>query len=52
VKLLLDECMPLDFRHSFPDHDCHTAEWAGFKGLKNGTLMRAEAAGYEAFITV
>jgi hypothetical protein len=24
-----DECLPLDFRHSFPHHDAQTAEWAG-----------------------
>jgi len=21
MKILLDECLPLDFRHSFPGHD-------------------------------
>jgi hypothetical protein len=29
MKILLDECLPLDFRHSFAAHDAHTAEWAG-----------------------
>src|SRR5215217_3885674 len=38
MKILLDECLPLDFRHSFSDHDAHTAEWAGFKGKTNGLL--------------
>jgi hypothetical protein len=53
VKILLDECLPLDFRHSFPDHETHTAEWAGLKGRKNGDLLRsAEAAGYEVLLTV
>ena len=47
MKILLDECLPLDFRHSFSRHDAHTAEWAGLKGKKNGDLLRcAEAAGY------
>jgi hypothetical protein len=32
MKILLDECLPLDFRLSFPQHDAHSAEWAGFKG--------------------
>jgi predicted nuclease of predicted toxin-antitoxin system len=40
MKILLDECLPLDFRHSFPGHEVHTAEWAGFKGKKNGDLLR------------
>lgn len=53
MKILLDECLPLDFRHSFSRHDAHTAEWAGLKGKKNGDLLRcAEAAGYQVLLTV
>jgi len=53
MKLLLDECLPLDFRHCFPNHQAYTAEWAGFKGTKNGELLRlAEVAGYEVILTV
>ena len=53
MKILLDECLPLDFRHSFPTHDAHTAQWAGLKGKKNGELLRAaEVAGYDALLTV
>jgi len=53
VKILLDECLPLDFRHSFPNHDAHTAQWAGLKGHKNGELLRAaEVAGYDVLLTV
>jgi hypothetical protein len=33
VKILLDECLPVDFRHSFPNHQAHPVEWAGLKGL-------------------
>ena len=53
MKILLDECLPLDFRHSFQSHEAHTVEWAGFKGKKNGELLRvAELAGYDVFVTV
>ncbi len=53
MKILLDECMPLDFRHSFPTHEAHTAQWAGLKGKKNGELLRdAEIAGYDVLLTV
>ncbi len=53
MKILLDECLPLDLRHCFPGHDAHTAQWAGFKSKKNGELLRAaEIAGYEVFLTV
>jgi hypothetical protein len=39
MKVLLDECLPLDFRHSLPAVQVHTAQWAGFKGKKNGELL-------------
>lgn len=53
MKILLDECLPLGFRHSFPAHDAHTVQWAGLKGKKNGELLwAAEADGYDVFLTV
>jgi predicted nuclease of predicted toxin-antitoxin system len=53
MKILLDECLPLDFRHSLPSHEVHTAEWAGMKGKTNGELLlAAETAGYEILLTV
>ncbi len=53
MKLLLDECLPLDFRRSFPNHDAHTAQWAGLKDKQNGELLRAaELAGYAVLLTV
>ena len=53
MKILLDECLPLHFRHNFPEHDVHTAQWAGFRGKKNGELLlAAEIAGYDVLLTV
>jgi predicted nuclease of predicted toxin-antitoxin system len=53
MNILLDECLPLDFRHSFPNHDAHTTQWAGLKSKKNGELLlAAEAAGYDVLLTV
>ena len=53
MKILLDECLPLDLRHNFPGHETHTAQWAGFKGKSNSDLIRAaEAAGYDVLLTV
>jgi hypothetical protein len=47
MRILLDECRPLDFRHTFPNHDAHTTQWAGLKSKKNGELLlAAEASGY------
>src|SRR6267378_2385003 len=52
MRILLDECLPLDFRHSFPTHDAHTAQWAGLKGKQNGELLRAvEVVGYDVLLT-
>ena len=49
----MDECLPIDFRHSFPSHEIHTADWPGLKGKKNGELLNtAELAGYDVLLTV
>jgi predicted nuclease of predicted toxin-antitoxin system len=53
VKLLLDECLPADLRHSFSVHETHTTEWAGLKGKKNGELLdAAEILGYNVLLTI
>lgn len=53
MKILLDECLPIGFRHSFPQHEVHTAQWAGLKGKKNGELLRAASDGsYEVLVTI
>lgn len=53
MKVLLDECLPLDFRHELQGHEAHTVQWAGFKGMRNGELLRAaESAGYEVLLTI
>lgn len=53
MRILLDECLPVDFRHSFPGHEAHSARWARLNGKKNGELLRlAESAGYDVLLTV
>ena len=53
VKLSIDGCIDERLRLSFSDHDCSSARFAGFAGLKNGSLLAAaEAAGFEVLITV
>src|SRR5947209_2008253 len=39
MKVLLDECLPLEFRHELRRHVAHTVQRAGFKGMKNGELL-------------
>ena len=53
MRILLDECVDERLRHFFNQHDCQTARFAGFAGLKNGALLSAaEAAGFEVIVTV
>jgi predicted nuclease of predicted toxin-antitoxin system len=53
MKLLLDECVARDVKKDLRGHDVHTAEEAGYKGLKNGELLRAISGTYDdVLITV
>jgi hypothetical protein len=53
MKLLLDECVTRLLRRDLVGHDVYTVDEAGFKGLKNGALLRrAVSDGFEALITV
>lgn len=53
MRVLLDECLPVNFRHELRGHEAHTVQWVGFKGKKNGDLLQAaENAGYDVFLTV
>ena len=53
MRILLDECVDERLRHLFHQHDCQSARFAGFAGLKNGALLSAaEAAGFEVIVTV
>jgi len=52
MRILVDECLDERLRNSFPEHDCQTARYAGFSGLKNGELLKAaEAAKFEILLT-
>ena len=52
MRILIDECVDQRLRQLFGEHDCQTAAYAGFAGLKNGGLLTAaEAAGFEALVT-
>jgi hypothetical protein len=52
MKLPLDECAPRRLKNYFVGHDVSTIEQAGFKGLKNGNLLRAAEGKFEVLITV
>lgn len=51
MRILLDECVPLQVREALPDHDVTTTQRMGWGGMGNGELMdAAEQAGFELFI--
>lgn len=52
MRILIDECVDQRLRLDFHGHECQTAAYAGFSGLKNGVLLAAaEAAGFEVMVT-
>ncbi len=52
MKVLLDENLDPRFRKLLDEHECVTASYAGWDGMKNGTLLAAaEDAGFEVFLT-
>ena len=46
MKLLLDECVTRHLKRELADHEVHTVEEAGFKGVENGNLLRAASGAY------
>ncbi len=52
MRVLLDENLSYELRHSMPNHEVVTVRYMGWGGLKNGALITtAEANGIEVFIT-
>ena len=52
MRVLLDECMPRDFKKYLSAHECLTAPEAGLAGKKNGELIRAAAGRFDVMVTV
>ena len=52
MRLLLDECMPRRLKREFVGHEVSTVDEAGFKGLKNGQLLRVASGAFDVLITV
>ena len=52
MKLLLDECVPEDLKELIAGHEVATVSEMGWKGTKNGELMRRTvASGFDVFLT-
>lgn len=52
MKLLLDECITVDLKKDLAEYEVRTVVQAGYKGLKNGDLLRAASGQYDVLITV
>jgi hypothetical protein len=51
MRILLDECVPLQVRHALPDHEVTTVQRMGWSGLGNGDLLdAAEQSGFDLLV--
>jgi len=51
MKILLDECVPLQVRHALPGIEVATVQKMGWAGVSNGELLdKAEQSGFVVFI--
>jgi len=52
MKLLLDECVTRYIKPDLTGHEVLTVDDAGFKGLRNGELLRAVSGKFDVIVTV
>jgi hypothetical protein len=51
MKILLDECVPIQVRDALRDHNVHSASAPEWRGLTNGELLiRAEQEGFDLLV--
>ena len=51
MRILLDECVPVQIRNALPGHEVKTARQMGWGGLANGKLLdETEKAGFDLII--
>ena len=51
MKILLDECVPIQVRNALVGHEVSTAQQMGWSGISNGELLQhAEESGFNLFI--
>ena len=51
MRVLLDECVPVQMRYALPGHEATTAQQMVWSGLANGDLLAAvEHAGFDLLI--
>jgi hypothetical protein len=53
MRVLLDECLPTQLRHSLPGHDVRSVRYMRWTGQRNGALLALmQAHGFEVLVTV
>jgi hypothetical protein len=51
MRILLDECVPLQVRSALSEHEVATVQQMGWEGMSNGDLLEAaERTDFEVFI--
>ena len=51
MRILLDECVPIQVRNALPDHEVASTQRMGWGGLRNGALLdAAEQARFDLLI--
>lgn len=51
MRILLDECLPLPMRDYLTGHECVAVSDRGWKGIKNGELLRLAEGQFDLFLT-
>ena len=51
MRILLDECVHRRVRKALASHSVQTVQEAGWRGVKNGELLRRAATRFDAFLT-
>lgn len=54
MRLLLDECLPVELAAHLPGHTARTVREMGWLGVYNGLLLKliAESTAFDVFVTV
>ena len=52
MKVLLDEDLPVRLRFYFQTAEVETVEYRGWKGLRNGSLLRAAQEHFDVLVTM
>ena len=53
MKVLIDNCLPIDLRHELTGHEVETATYRGWAAMENGDLVDAcVEAGFDVILSI